>query len=193
MGSESNGTLRRVPAQEGLNIFALVTYIPAPLGVFLDELRRELVPAANPRAHVSILPPRPLAVDWRIAADQARTLMEGWAPFSIDLTSISIFPVTNVIYLQLGAGAGELRRMHTAMNAGPLAFAEPFTYHPHVTLAQEIAHGEVDSASGTAQRRWREYSGPRSFRAEQAVFVQNTLDGSWIDLASYAMRAVTVP
>jgi hypothetical protein len=191
MGSDSNGY--RVPAQERLNIFALVMYIPPSLGAFLDELRRELVPGVNPRAHVSILPPRPLAVDWRIAANQARTLMEGWAPFSIDLTSISIFPVTDVIYLQLGAGASELRRLHTAMNTGPLAFPEPFAYHPHVTLAQEIPHGQVDSVFRTAQRRWREYSGPRSFRAEQAVFVQNTLEGCWTDLASYSLRAVTVP
>jgi len=193
MGSESNGTLCRVPAQERLNIFALVTYIPGPLGAFLDELRRELVPGFNPCAHVSILPPRPLAVDWRIAADQARAEMEGWAPFSIELTSISIFPVTDVIYLQLGVGADELRRMHGAMNTGPLAFSEPFAYHPHVTLAQEISHGEVDSVCQIAQRRWREYGGPRSFRAEKAVFVQNTLEGCWIDLASYSMRAVTVP
>jgi len=193
MGSESNGALCRVPAEERLNVFALVIYIPHPLGAFLDEVRRELVPAYNPHAHVSVLPPRPLAVDWRIAADRARELMDGWAPFEIELTAIEVFPVTNVIYLQLGAGADELQRMHAAMNTGGLAFHEPFAYHPHVTLAQKIPHPDVDSLRRTAQQRWRAYGGPRRFRAERGVFVQNTLDGCWIDLVEYSLGAVTVP
>ena len=193
MGSASNGVCRRVPAEERLNIFALVIYIPAPLGAFLDELRRELVPAYNPHAHVSVLPPRPLGIDWRVASEKARSLVDGWAPFDIELAGIQVFPVTNVIYLQLGAGAEELCRMHTAMDTGALAFQEPFPYHPHVTLAQEIACCDLDSLRRKAQRRWHQYTGPRRFRAEQVVFVQNTMDNCWIDLAAYSLGAVTVP
>src|SRR5581483_11922270 len=120
MGSEGNGVPRRAPVEERLNVFALVIYIPGPLGAFLDDLRRELVPHYNPHAHVSVLPPRPLSVSWRVASDQARALIEGWTPFDIELTGLQIFPVTDVIYLEVGAGASELRRMHMAMNAGPL-------------------------------------------------------------------------
>ena len=52
MSPDPNGPPGRVPPEEWLNVFALVTYIPAPLGEFLDQLRRELVPRDDPRAHV---------------------------------------------------------------------------------------------------------------------------------------------
>ena len=190
MGSDENGMPGRVPAEERLNVFALVIYIPDPLGRFLDDLRRELAPHSNPHAHVSVLPPRPLAVEWQVAAGQARALTEGWAPFEIELAGLQIFPVTNVIYLEIGAGAAELRRIHAAMNTGALEFEEPFPYHPHITLAQEISQQEVPATHELAQRRWKEYRGGSVFRAERTVFVQNTLDNCWIDLARYSLGAV---
>ncbi len=70
MGFNPNGVLSRVPAEQRLNVFALVIYIPDPLGRFLDDLRTALVPGCNPHAHVSVLPPRPLAVDWQVAASR---------------------------------------------------------------------------------------------------------------------------
>jgi hypothetical protein len=196
MSSEKNGASGErsgcVLAEERLNVFALVVYIPDPLGQFLDDLRRELVPAYKPCAHVSVLPPRPLAVDWRIASRELRALAKNWAPFDIELTEIGVFPVTDVIYLELGQGATELEEMHAVMASRCLAFQEPFAYHPHVTLAQEISHYQVDACRRQAQRRWREYDGPRRFRASSAVFVQSTLSNCWIDLAKYPLgTAVT--
>ena len=181
-----------MPAVEGLNVFALVIYIPGPLGCFLDELRRELVPHYNPHAHVSVLPPRPLAVDWRMASDHARSLIERWAAFDIELTGLQVFPVTDVIYLEVGAGASDLRRMHVAMNSGALEFEEPFLYHPHITLAQEVPHENVAAMHELACRRWAEYPGSRTCRAEHAVFVQNTMNDCWSDLAEYSLGTVPV-
>jgi len=187
MSSETNGTGLRVPAEERLNIFALVIYVPDPLGKFLDDVRRALVPHSNPRAHVSVLPPRPLAVDWSVASSQVRGQLEMWSPFEIALTSIQTFPATDVIYLELSDGAAELRRLHAAMDNRFLAFREPFAYHPHVTLAQEIPQEEVGSLCERAAVLWDEYEGPRTFRAERAALVQNTLPNCWIDLAEYPM------
>src|SRR3954452_2669596 len=103
MGFVSNGGPCRTLQGERLNVFALVIYIPPPLGRFLDDLRRELVPHYNPHAHVSVLPPRPLppAVDWQSASDGARALTEGWAAFDVELTSIEVFPATDVIYIEI--------------------------------------------------------------------------------------------
>jgi len=188
----SGGASGGLPAEDRLNVFALVIYIPDPLGQFLDDLRRELVPAYKPCAHVSVLPPRPLAVDWRLASVQLRELAEVWRPFDIELTEISVFPVTDVIYLELGTGAEELREMHTAMASKSLAFEEPFAYYPHVTLAQEIPHERVEELRDKARRLWREYQGPRRFRATQAVFVQSTMSNCWIDLAEYSLGLAVV-
>ena len=186
MVSEPTGS-DPIPLGERLNVFALVMYVPGALGEFLDNLRRELVPGCNPHAHVSVLPPRSLAVDWQIASDRARLLTETWPVFDVELAEIQIFPVTNVIYIELGAGASELRRMHAAISTGPLVFPEPFPYHPHITLAQELAHENVEAADELARRRWREFRGERHFRAERVAFVQNTTGNKWLDLAEYAL------
>ena len=192
MDFHSDGRHPGISAEERLNIYALVIYIPGPLGDFLDDLRRELVPHYNPHAHVSVLPPRPLAADTRTAREQLRVLAEGCAPFDVELTRIEVFPVTNVIYIEVGAGTSELRRMHQAMSADALRFEEPFAYHPHITLAQELPHGDVARVRELACRRWQEFRGSRTFRAERAVFVQNTLSNVWVDLAAYSLGGVAV-
>jgi hypothetical protein len=191
MNSLSNGDSAKSPNGQSSNLgtgyFALVVYIPNPLGRFLDELRRDLVPHDNPRAHVSVLPPRSLTVEWQIASSQLRALSEMWRPFDIELTRIAVFPVTDVIYLELGdEGARELRQMH-AVASHSLAFDEPFTYHPHVTLAQEIVPERVTEMRERAERQWRDYRGPRRFHAERAVFVQSAPEKCWVDLAEYPL------
>src|SRR3954471_14320649 len=98
MSFNSTGVLHRIPAEQRLNVYALVIYIPDPLGRFLDDLRKELVPGCNPHAHVSVLPPRPLAVDWQVASEQVRRCASGRPPFDVKLGAIRMFPVTNVIY-----------------------------------------------------------------------------------------------
>src|SRR5262245_11541018 len=100
MGFDVNGDPSQVPAEKRLNVYALVSYIPDPLGGFLDDLRRELIPGCNPHAHVSVLPPRTIGVDWQIAGEQVRACADGWAPFDITLGKIGRFPVTNVIYIE---------------------------------------------------------------------------------------------
>ena len=192
MNVDPNGAPLGPPLRERLNLFALVSYVPDPLGRFLDDLRRELVPQDNPRAHVSILPPRPLMVDWSVASREVRALTDLATPFDIELLEVKVFPVTDVIYLELGSGASELRSLHNAMCQGALEFREPFSYHPHLTLAQEIAPQDVEATRATAVRRWHEYRGARRFRVERVVLVQNTLTGCWIDLAEYSLGAVAV-
>jgi len=188
MGFSPNGAAR-IPAEQRLNVFALVIYVPDPLGRFLDDLRRALVPDCNPHAHVSVLPPRPIAGDWRVAREQVRDTAANWAPFEIKLNAIDVFPLTNVIYLSLACGESEMHRLHKAMNVDALRFDEPFEYHPHLTLAQEIRAEEVAEIRGRAERMWAEFQGPRSFLADRAAFVQNTMVNCWIDLAEYELGA----
>jgi hypothetical protein len=172
---------------EHANVYALVIYVPGPLGVFLDDLRRELVPEYNPRAHVSVLPPRPLPVEWETAGRQVGLLADRAKAFEIELTSVEIFPATDVIYLEVGAGGAELRALHEAMSGGALAFAEPFVYQPHITLAQDITHRDVRGLHELAARRWRQFPGPRGFLGERAVLVYNQSGDRWNDLAEYRL------
>ncbi len=182
MGAATEG-----PAQT--NLYALVIYIPDPLGRFLDDLRRELVPGCIPRAHVTVLPPRLLA-EPQAAADQVRRGSAGFAPFELELGRISIFEATDVIYLELAHGASELKEMYGSLNGGALAYKEPFPYHPHVTLAQGLPPDRVAALHQTAQRRWSEFAHARAFRAERITFVESTDCIRWVDLAECSLDGV---
>lgn len=185
MDSEQDG----IPLQ---SLYALVMYLPDPLGAFLDDLRREMVPGCNPHAHISVLPPRPLPVAPEAAIEVARGIVSGFEPFDIELGRIEKFDFTDVVYISVEGGAGQLRQMHQSLNRGALAHEESFAYHPHVTLAQEIEAGEVERLVELAARRWREFQGPRRFHAEGTVFVRNTTGNRWIDLAHEPLGAAPV-
>jgi 2'-5' RNA ligase len=176
MGCSENG-------HERVNQFALVSYIPGALGVFLDELRLELVPECRPHAHVTILPPRPVSGDPNLAIQELRSRIGDFEAFDVRLGEIEKFPVSDVIYLGVRDGERQLRAMYEALNRGALAFEEPFPYHPHITLAQNIEREDVDRLFALACRRWREYMGSRSFRVDTLTFVQNTSRNQWLDLA----------
>jgi 2'-5' RNA ligase len=174
---------------EQQSLYALVIYLPDPLGAFLDDLRLEMVPGCNPHAHVSVLPPRPLPVAPETAIEEARGILGAFAPFDIELGRIQRFDVTDVVYIGVQDGAGLLSQMHRRLNRGALAFEEPFAYHPHVTLAQGIGADQVEALAALASLRWREFQGPRRFRVESAVFVRNTQGNRWVDLANGPLRA----
>jgi len=169
-------------AWDRINSFALVSYIPEPLAGFLDRLRQELVPDCFLRAHVTILPPRPICSPPGEAWDLVRWFAPQFAPFDVEMTDVDVFPVSDVIYVNITAGSEQLHRIHVALNTGGLRFQEDFPYHPHLTLAQKLKPDQVDELTRVARARWAEYSSPKSFRVDQMVFVQNTRGNQWIDL-----------
>jgi 2'-5' RNA ligase len=174
--------------QDLINNFALVTYIPDPLGHFLDDLRRELIPGCAPHAHVTILPPRQLSATPRAAIESVRSQVHDFAPFELEAAQVEVFPETDVIYLSLGQGRQELLRMHQAMNVGPLEYKEPYAYHPHITLAQDLTHEQSVALAGLARRRWSEYPYQRMFPVESMAFVQNSARKLWFDLARFELH-----
>lgn len=177
---------------ERINLFALVVYIPDPLAKFLDDLRRELTPGCLPRAHVTILPPRSIAVGVGAATEAARAVVSGFAPFDIVPGDVEIFRTTNVIYIGIKEGERELREIYRALNQGPLAADEPFPYHPHVTLAQDLKPDQVQPLYQLARNRWAAFPHSRRIHAERACFVQSRADAAWLDLAEFRLQGVPV-
>src|SRR5436305_5191124 len=169
--------------QDQVNAFALVTYLPDPLGKFLDDLRRELVPGCVPHAHVTVLPPRPLSGTPQAAIETVRSHISDFAPFEIELGQIQVFPETDVVYLSILAGHKQLLQMHRALNVAPLHYDEPYPYHPHITLAQDLTRQQAIELESRARQRWAEFPHPHRFKAESFVFVQNRARNYWIDLA----------
>jgi 2'-5' RNA ligase len=173
-----------------INLFALVTYIPDPLGHFLDDLRKELVPGFAPHAHVTILPPRPLSGTPQAAIEAVRARIHDFAPFEIEAAHVEVFSKTDVVYLSLGQGGQEMLQMHEAMNVGPLSYDEPHPYHPHITLAQDLTHQQQIELTALARRRWSEYPYQRMFPVESMAFVQSSAKKLWFDLARFELDHV---
>ncbi len=128
---------------ERINLFSLVTYLPEPLGGFIDQLRGELVPGCDLRAHVTLLPPRPLVQTPEAARAHVRATLKGSTPFDVKLGDVEIFATSSVVYVALAEGFEMLRSLHEVLNAGAAYFKEPFPYHPHITLAQQISEAQV--------------------------------------------------
>jgi 2'-5' RNA ligase len=170
-----------------INSYALVSYIPEPLAGFLDRLRRELVPNCFLSAHITILPPRQLCGTPEAAWNHVRSVAPHFAPFDVELTRVEVFPISDVIYVGVGAGVERLKEMHAVMNTSGLECREPFPYQPHVTLAQELKPDELDELIHVARKRWSELPHPNTFRIDKVVFVQNTRRNQWLDLGECSL------
>jgi 2'-5' RNA ligase len=178
----SNGLETRI------NSFALVSYLSGPLADLLDEIRHDFAPDSRAKAHLTILPPRPLASFGNPAAvpqalDQLQARLRDFPPFVVELGDIEIFPGTYVIYVSIKKGFAELERIHRSLNAGCLECQEPHSYHPHVTVVQELAPVDVLNAAQFARWRWSEFKHSRTVYVDRLTFVQNTIENSWTDLA----------
>jgi 2'-5' RNA ligase len=173
------------PGGRTLGQFALVSYIPDPLAAFLDRLRLDLTPNCNPRAHVTVLPPRPIAndSDLNILTHHLEAESRLALPFEVALGDIDTFPATKVIFVNLARGERELHALHENLNAGQLEYDGPFPYHPHITIAQDFDPAQVDEFARIAREQWLRYDGPRRFMVECLSFVQNVAPGTWVDLA----------
>ena len=167
--------------------FALVAYIPDPLRKFLDDLRRELVPGCLPRAHVTILPPRPLSGSPQAASDVIRARVPDFSTFEVRLGDIAVFDKSWVVYLTIKEGRQALEHMHRALNTGPLKFDAQFPYHPHITLAQDLTQEQSVELAATARRRWSEFPHSRVFPVESLAFVESAGLNMWTDLAYFQL------
>lgn len=166
-----------------VNQFALVSYLPDPLGKFLDWLRLRLVPQCRPHAHVTVLPPRPIHGTAEEAAAEIKSLAVNFQPFEIKLGRVQMFGVTKVIYIEIERGEQELRAMHDEFNHGVVYYDEPFEFHPHITIGQCLPPDQVDEIFERAQKLWDEWKGATSFSVEKVSFVQNTEQNVWLDIS----------
>ena len=103
------------------------------------------------------------------------------------MTQVEVFPVSDVIYVGIGRGREEMERMHAGLNVDGLKFPEPYPYHPHITLAQDLKGDEVDELARVARTRWAESTVPKTFRVDEVFFVQNTRRKEWLDLGESAL------
>ncbi|HEY1215899.1 MAG TPA: 2'-5' RNA ligase family protein [Bryobacteraceae bacterium] len=161
---------------------ALVSYVPGPLGPALDRLRQDLAPDGNARAHITLLPPRPLSVPVDLASQVILETLQSVAPFDVEISGVRCFPRTNVLYLGIGEGTSRLHELHDSLNSGTLAHAELFDYLPHLTLSAPLPSQRVDRARQLLEEAWHRFFAPPRFRLDEAALLwrrPGSAPGTW--------------
>jgi len=174
--------------------YALVAYVRNPVGIFVEELRREIHPEhAHLAAHVTVLPPRPLSGSEDEALAVVSRMAASQAPFEIGMGEVESFvPSTPTIFIRVARAAYRMRELHDAMNVGVLAFDEPWPYMPHMTIAKLDCTPDVEQLIETARQRWHEYKGSRQVPIDNLAFVRGA-GHTWFDIARFSLNGDKVP
>lgn len=167
-----------------LNSYALVAYLRGPLADFVDNLRHGITPGCTHRAHITLLPPRPLSGGVEEAIAHCENVLHNSKPFDVHAAAVSLFETSEVIKLSVDVGGEQLCDLHDKLDQGPLRYDEKFDYEPHITLAQNIATEQLQDRLRQAQDAWREIGPAATFTLSVCTFVQEVECDCWSDLAT---------
>ena len=124
--------------------------VPSPWREELSEWRLRVGDPQGKRVppHVTLLPPTQVAaarleqIDRHLAATA-----EACSPFEIHLSGTGTFrPVSDVVFVVVASGIAHCEQLERRVRSGPLARETRFPYHPHVTVAHDIAAEGLDAA-----------------------------------------------
>lgn len=124
--------------------------IPQPHSTVITSWRRRVRdPAADlVFPHVTLLPPT--SVEPRDLPDIEKHLAHvalHARPFTMHLAGTGTFrPTTPVVFVNVTRGVPECEDLETAIRRGPLERDLAYPYHPHVTIAHNIADDGLDAA-----------------------------------------------
>lgn len=165
--------------------YALVAYLDSPAGEFVESLRRELHPhLPHLAAHLTILPPRPLAGAESAALNVLNTLCGEEEPFEVILGCVETFiPVTPTVFIRIDGAATRMCELHRKLNTAELQYQEEWPYIPHLTIVKMGSEPPAQAAFEIARERWENYSGSRRILLEKLTFVREEFPNCWVDLA----------
>lgn len=153
----------------------IVIPLPEPLR---SELQRIRASFGDPLAET--IPPHITLVtgaatdDWERTRGHVRAVSRRWRTFELTLRGSGSFrPVSPVIYLKVDRGWDECVGLHRQLQSGPLDGAPEFDYHPHLTVAHDIAGPAMDRA----QASLRGYEA--GFTVERIGLFEYASTGQW--------------
>lgn len=132
------------------SVLGIAIQVPDPLGALLTEWR---IKVGDPLAHlipphVTLLPPTDVAgivpgeVHQHLAAVAARH-----ARFQLHLAGTGSFrPVSQVVFVTVADGISACELLAEDIRSGLLDRPLDFPYHPHVTIAHDVAPDMLDLA-----------------------------------------------
>ncbi|HUN87919.1 MAG TPA: 2'-5' RNA ligase family protein [Terriglobales bacterium] len=169
-------------------IYAAVTYVRSPAGMFVEEMRREVHPAhTHADAHITILPPRSLRGTESQAIQELRNICRSFKPFDVTMGDVETFiPTTPTVFIRVAHGAYRIRELHDLLNQGALHCSEPWPYMPHLTIAKMDTLDEARKVVTLARERWDRCDNSRRIRIDRVTFVKGQGE-RWMDLAEIAL------
>lgn len=97
-------------------------------------------------AHITLITTTPTQ-DWEATISHVRHVARQQSPFTITISGTGSFrPVSPVVFINVEDGFGECVSLHEQLQSGPLERPLPFPYHPHVTVAHDVAPESLDEA-----------------------------------------------
>jgi len=188
------------PVNRPERVFGVVLPVPAPLSRLADRVRRFYdpnFPFIGP--HVTVLPPRALALSRREVLEAVRRVAGRTAPLRLSLGKVSTFrPVRPVVYVGFRRGTGDLRSLHRKLSRAPLRAEEAFPYVPHLTLGQNLDERRLRKALDRSMRIFTDAGVARIWHVESLIVVERRSERRWIlleplSLAGAPPRGKTAP
>lgn len=173
----------RSPFADGTSVGVAIE-VPSPYREWLRDLRErvgdggeaEIIPP-----HITLVPPVQLPTyDLTGVERQLREAAKVVGPFTVVLAGPGTFrPTTQVVYAAVERGGESCHALQEAARQGPLELELRFDYHPHVTVAQDVAPEALDAAEA-------ELRGFRAvFEAASFVLYERGPDGVWHTIRTF--------
>jgi 2'-5' RNA ligase len=132
---------------EGISIGVILGF-PAEIA---EELQRWRASFGDPMAgvvpaHITLVTTT-MTQDWEATCNHVREIARKQEPFMVTIAGTGSFrPVSPVVFLNVEDGFGDCVNLHQQLQAGPLERDLQFAYHPHVTVAHDVAPESLDEA-----------------------------------------------
>jgi 2'-5' RNA ligase len=159
---------------EGMSLGVILGFPPG----IAEELQRWRASFGDPMAtvipaHITLVTTTPTN-DWEAARDHVREVARTQAPFMVTIAGTGSFrPVSPVVFINVEEGFEQCVELHEKLQTGPLSRELPFAYHPHVTIAHDVAPESLDEAE-TVLKDYR-----ATFPVVSMGLYEHDADGIW--------------
>lgn len=161
-------------ASEGMSVGVILGFPPA----IAEELQRWRASFGDPMAgivpaHITLVTTTPTH-DWEATREHVRSVARRQAPFMVTVAGTGSFrPVSPVVFINVEDGFNHCVELHEKLQTGPLERDLPFSYHPHVTIAHDVAPESLDEAE-TVLKDYR-----ATFPVVSMGLYEHDADGIW--------------
>lgn len=151
--------------------------VPEPWGSQVRSARRAYGDPLGEiiATHVTLLPPTGIGIEVLPAIREHLAQVAKRLPsFDMVLRGTGSFqPVSQVVYLTVARGVSGCEQLESAVRSGPLGRPLRFPYHPHVTLAQDVAEESLSAA----YEEWSDFT--CSFRVDSFSLFEEHPGHDW--------------